>query len=117
MPQHKIVYWDAPGHLYRQHAGQITKQSALLSARSYRDVVFRVWKDDVKLAAEHPQLLRRMMKRASLRNASYATEAQEYKRARADILHFIRSAPLDRHGYQALARNLMRQTVLDRLRR
>jgi hypothetical protein len=57
-----------------------------------------------------------MMKRATLRNASYATEAKEYRRARADILHFIRTAPLDRHGYTALARNLVHQGFLDRLR-
>lgn len=114
--QNQIVYWDAPTLLYRQHASQITKQSALLGARSYRDVVFRVWKDDARLRAEEPALWLRMMKRATLRNASYATEAQEYQRARKDILHFIRTSPLDRHGYTALARNLAHQGFLDRLR-
>lgn len=104
-----IVYWDVPVHLYRQHGGQITKQSASLSAQSYRDVVFRVWKDDPLLAQRHPELLHRMLKRATLRNAAYATDGKEYERARADILHYIRSAPKDRHGYQALAKNLVRQ--------
>ncbi len=111
-----IVYWDAPTLLYRQHDRQITKQSATLGARSYRDVVFRVWKDDARLQAEHPALWRRMMKRATLRNASYALEAKEYKRGRTDILHFIRTAPLDRHGYTALARSIVHQGFLDRLR-
>ena len=111
-----IVYWDAPTLLYRQHDRQITKQSALLGARSYRDVVFRVWKDDARLASQEPSQWRKMMKRATLRNASYATEAKEYRRARADILHFIRMAPFDRHGYTALARNLAHQSVLDKIR-
>jgi glycosyltransferase involved in cell wall biosynthesis len=115
--KYPIVYWDAPTLLYRQHDRQITRQSALEGARSYRDVVFRVWKDDARLVEEHPAQWRKMMKRATLRNASYATEAREYQRARKDILHFIRMAPLDRHGYTALARNIAQQSLLDRIRR
>lgn len=114
--ENQIVYWDAPTLLYRQHGRQLTRQSAALSARSYRDVVFRVWKNDSQLAAKEPKLWRKMMRRATLLNASYATETKEYKRARTDILHFIRAVPFDRHGYTALVRNLVHQGFLDRLR-
>lgn len=111
---HEIVYWDVPTLLYRQHHRQITQQSSALGAQSYRDVVFRVWKDDERLASEEPLLWRKMIKRATLRNASYATKAGEYERARRDILHYIRTAPLDRHGYIALARSLAHQSGFER---
>ncbi len=103
----ELIFWDAPVLWYRQHGGQLTKRWGGVSAKAYRDVVFSVWKNDPLFAADHPRLLRSMIKLATSRNVSYATEAKEYSRARADILEFIRAAPLDRHGYTSLARNLV----------
>lgn len=112
--RHSLLFWDAPVLWYRQHPGQNTKLAAGISARSYRDVVFRVWKSDARFAAEHPDLLRRMLKLATLRNARYAVEERDYARARADIWRYLRAAPLDRHGYTAMARSLLHQVILDR---
>ncbi len=112
--RYPMIFWDAPVLLYRQHPGQNTKLAGSINARSYRDVVFRVWKNDASFAAEHPDLLRRMLKLAALRNASYLLEQREYAQARADILSYVRAAPLDRHGYTAMVRNIMHQVLLDR---
>jgi hypothetical protein len=115
--KHEIVFWDTPVLHYRQHEAQNTKQSGLVSAQAYRDIVLDVWANDKQFAQRHPELLTRMFKLATLRNARYATNAGEYERARADLRRYIARDPKDRRGYTALARNLFRDLILDRVLR
>ncbi len=111
---YELVFLDAPVLLYRQHGGQLTKQSAL-GAKAYRDVVYGVWKSDPVFAAREPALLARMVLRAALRHAHYAMQAGDYDVARAHLVDVIKVAPLDRRGYTALARNVA-MDALARLR-
>ncbi len=109
--KYELVFWDVPAYLYRQHSDQLTKQSIQVAARSYRDVVEKVWKDDVGLAADFPQLHKELVSIAYLRNAHCAMDAGEYVRAKADLVNCIRAVPLRRHGYTQMIRCTLGQTT------
>lgn len=106
-----LVFWDAPVLKYRQHAGQLTQQCNDVAARSYRDIVVEVWKDDHNLAGGYRRIHRAMVTRAYLHNIHYELEAQDFGRARADIIGVIRAAPLNRSGYKQLLRCMARESA------
>ncbi len=109
----EMIYLDAPVLWYRQHGGQLTKQPAI-GAACYRDIVYREWKSDPIFAARRPDLLAKMVARASIRHAHYLMEASHYREARKHLYDYIRLRPTDRHGYTATLRSLVMEKVLGR---
>lgn len=109
----EMVYLDAPVLWYRQHSGQLTKQPAI-GAACYRDIVYREWKSDPIFAARRPDLLAKMVARASIRHAHYLMKASHYREARKHLYDYIRVRPTDRHGYTAALRSLVMEKLFGR---
>ena len=112
-----LIYWDTPVLHYRQHSAQLTQQGSAGGIRAYRDVVFSIWKDDPLLVASNPDLHKRLIVRACLKNAHYELKNKNYSRARIDLRECIKIAPLNRTGYTQMVRSLIRQYLLDPVRR
>ena len=110
---YEMIYLDAPVLWYRQHGGQLTKQAAV-GAACYREIVYREWKTDAAFAARRPDLLAKMVARASIRHAHYLMEDSHYREARKHLYDYIRVRPTDRHGYTAALRCLVMEKLLRR---
>jgi glycosyltransferase involved in cell wall biosynthesis len=112
-----LVFWDTPVLHYRQHSSQLTQQGSAGGIRAYRDVVFSVWKDEPLLVNANPDLHKRLVVRACLTNAHYELKNRNYRKARIDLRECIKIAPLNRTGYTQMIRSLIRQYLLDPVRR
>ncbi len=108
-----LIFLDAPVLWYRQHGGQLTKQPAI-GAACYRDIVYREWKSDPVFAARRPDLLAKLVARASIRHAHYLMEDSHFREARKHLYDYIRVRPTDRHGYTAALRSIVMEKLLRR---
>jgi glycosyltransferase involved in cell wall biosynthesis len=109
------IFLDVPVVLYRQHGGQLTKQSAV-GARCYHHVAYDVWKNDAMFSAKHPEVRDRLVNAAAMRMAHVHITEGDWDAAERLLTDAVRAAPLNRRAYTALARSVFMNRVWRRLR-
>jgi len=110
------VFLDVPVILYRQHGGQLTKQSAV-GARCYHQIAYDVWKSDPLFSARHPAVKNRLVDAAAMKMAAVCIQEKNWSRAERLLVDAVRARPGNRHAVTALMRSVFMNRVWSRTRR